>query len=234
MYSHSGGSIMKKAWLGGLIGICCMSVANVCAQVPETLQDKVLRLEIENRELNERILSLMQELSFVRSQLTVLTGATSNGQAGAMVYPGQLSATTVYPTFAGGSVYTGQVGTTMMYPGQTGATVVYPVVALKPYYANIYIQQMCEQYPICAVWAAKRYQRKSNGKELFILTDVREETYFKEPSKMFGGSGWTYHRIYFQTSWGKEVYIERKGRGEHPLSWEEKIHDPYSFAYPVY
>ena len=112
------------------------------------------------------------------------------------------------------------------------------VPALKPYYANMEIQQVCEAYPVCANRVQKRYNKFKGYRDRIIhrdfkLESMREERYFQEPSKLFGGSGWTYHKIYFKTSWGREACLTKKGKGKNPLSWSVSIDDPYKFIFPL-
>lgn len=61
---------MKKLALAVLVGTLCLGATSAFAQTKkETTQEKILRLEVENRVLNERVTSLTQEIASLQSQL---------------------------------------------------------------------------------------------------------------------------------------------------------------------
>ena len=95
---------------------------------------------------------------------------------------------------------------------------------VKPYYANAQIQQKCEQYAKCAKWAAKAYQYHLKYNRTFQVTEIKEESYFKE-SKSLGGRGETIYRLWLYTNLYPKhpcVYL-RWGKGLTPVSWKDKM-----------
>ena len=61
---------MKKLAFAVFVGIFCLGATSAFAQTKkETTQEKILRLEVENRVLNERVTSLTQEIASLQSQL---------------------------------------------------------------------------------------------------------------------------------------------------------------------
>lgn len=61
---------MRKLALAVLVGTFCLGATSSFAQTKkETTQEKILRLEVENRVLNERVTSLTQEIASLQSQL---------------------------------------------------------------------------------------------------------------------------------------------------------------------
>ncbi|MBP5404143.1 MAG: hypothetical protein J6Y17_03535 [Elusimicrobiaceae bacterium] len=61
---------MKKLAFAVFVGIFCLGATNAFAQTKkETTQEKIIRLEVENRVLNERVTALTQEIASLQSQL---------------------------------------------------------------------------------------------------------------------------------------------------------------------
>lgn len=78
---------MKKRIIALLIGVLCLSAINGFAQTQkETPQEKIIRLEVENRVLEERVKGLTQEIVSLQSQLAAARAqqspATGMNQSG--------------------------------------------------------------------------------------------------------------------------------------------------------
>ncbi|MBP5403964.1 MAG: hypothetical protein J6Y17_02615 [Elusimicrobiaceae bacterium] len=183
---------MKKLALAVLVGIFCLGATGAFAQAKkETAQEKILRLEVENRVLNERVTALTQEIASLQSQL-----AAAKAQAHKPVLKAPRG----------------------------------PFI--KPYYVNIHVQQKCEKFQKCAQWAAETYERFLKTNRIFKITNIKEETYFKEPSRLWGGSGTTVYKMYIYTNLTRDFceYI-RTGKGKNPTMWEDDFVPAVSYRY---
>lgn len=183
---------MRKLALAILVGTLCLGATSSFAQnKKETAQEKILRLEVENRVLNERVTSLTQEIASLQSQLAAAKAQTRRPVLKVQNRP-----------------------------------------FIKPYYVNMRVQQKCEKYEKCAQWAAKTYERFLKNNRIFKITNIEEETYFKEPSHLWGGSGTTVYKMYIYTNFTRDFceYI-RTGKGKNPTMWEDEFVPAVAYRY---
>ena len=61
----------------------------------------------------------------------------------------------------------------------------------------------------------------------FKIKKVKEEQFFDEPSKIFGGSGETVYKVYLYVNSGLKYIYQRTGKGKNPLSWKETLDCTY-------
>ncbi len=110
---------MKKLMMCTLIGLFCFSTMTSFAQTKkETPQEKILRLEVENKVLREQVQNLMQQVIELKAQQKTM----------------------------------------LRNPGtQTSANHRKASVPLKPYYANLDIQRICESSSLCKSFAEREY-----------------------------------------------------------------------------
>lgn len=206
---------MKKLLLAVLVSAFCLSATNAFAQKKtETQQEKMIRLEVENRVLNEQITRLTEQIVTLQVKMAELEKKQ------------QSQATTLQNT-ASKPVNTNTIpllGVSMNPYRNPSTNTQRNTSALKPYYANMDIQKKFEKWPRLEKWAAHEYKKMKHK-----IISAKEIRTFEEPSKIFGGHGHTVYELIFTIDlWSEnrnklDFTYSRTGCGRNPLSWNEEL-----------
>ena len=211
---------MRKLMLAVLVGVFCLGTTNTFAQTKqETPQEKILRLEVENRVLSERVTALTQEVVSLQSKLAAAQAQQTQSQ--------QTQGYQAQSYQAQGQRTWGSMNNFGLKPAWKAAAQTNEdnTSSLKPYYANMDIQQKCEKYPKCAEWVAKQYAKETKRDRIFKVTNVKEEQYYHHQTWLT--NEYTVYGLYLYTNLtSTPVIYYRMGRGQKPLSWNDWIELP--------
>ena len=142
---------MKKMLLPVVVCVCCLGATNVFAQAQkETTQEKIFRLEVENKVLNEQITSLTNQISSLTSQIGSLRSELATEKAKNAQQPNQLIHNS-RPTFSNNQ----RASSTNQKP---------------QYYMTAEIHQIMRRYPKTAQWAKEMY----NSDKSFKIIEAQE------------------------------------------------------------
>lgn len=141
---------MKKLITYTLVGLFCLSTTTGFSQTQkETPQEKILRLEVENKVLQQKNHKLTQQIMKLKTLLQSRNTATQPGASWATPWPQQA------PT-----------------PSSQGSKKA-SLPTLKPYYLTLEVQKKCEKYPRCRQAVERNYQQDP----FYQVVSIQFQTY---------------------------------------------------------
>lgn len=185
---------MKKLMTCTLVGLFCLNATGAIAQSKqETPQERILRLETENKVLQNQIQALTQQVQELAAQIKKETPKSTTNKS---------------------------------------------VPELKPYYANLDIQNKCDKFKKCHDRMGSLYQGQKYFGVSVQVTEATYESYVLQP-RFWERAEKTVQRIFIRVDFTRNGFLEttkywrftRTGLGKNPSIWSESADSMNALEY---